>query len=365
MPKPSACVALAGEDAEAMEAFLAWATGVLGVMMETGALGMMWCGVRVDTLGRVGAGFAAVAVAVEAGDAREVRGVVPVPVPVRVREGTFSVLGRDVVEGRFAAAAAAAVVVEAGVRVVRLAVVAAGARVGGLLRREVELARGFDALLDGRVAVGAPVVVFVDADADAAADRRAVVAAPAAGRRGGTASFFVAVDACEAILRRTTDDGEDGAGSALCWYCGCGCGCGCGCCSEVLDDPSAAILGQLQLRLKGRGGAPARPRCYQSANGQWAMDSEQRTADSGQRTADSAAPGHSLHVASCRPLLHDVRVSPTHHQSCLLPATIHCQWLLETRLDAFSLPWTALHAVAPIPDRLFVAVEHIYRHGIR
>lgn len=266
MPKPSAGVALAGEDAEAMEAFLAWATGVLGVMMETGALGMMWCGVRVDTLGRVGAGFAAVAVAVEAGDAREVRGVVPVPVPVRVREGTFSVLGRDVVEGRFAAAAAAAVVVEAGVRVVRLAVVAAGARVGGLLRREVELARGFDALLDGRVAVGAPVVVFVDADADAAADRRAVVAAPAAGRRGGTASFFVAVDACDAILRRTTDDGEDGAGSALCWYCGCGCGCGC--CSEVLDDPSAAILGQLQLRLKGRGGAPARPRCYQSANGQ-------------------------------------------------------------------------------------------------
>lgn len=275
MPKPSAGVALAGEGAEAMEAFLAWATGVLGVMMETGALGMMWCGVRVDTLGRVGAGFAAVAVAVEAGDAREVRGVVPVPVPVRVREGTFSVLGRDVVEGRFAAAAAAAAVVGAGVRVVRLAVVAAGARVGGLLRlepeparREVELARGFDALLDGRVAVAAPVVVFVDADADAdaAADRRAVVAAPAAGRRGGTASFFAAVDACEAILRRTTDDGEDGAGSALCWYCGCGCGCGC--CSEVLDDPSAAILGQLQLRFKSRGGAPARPRCYQSANGQ-------------------------------------------------------------------------------------------------
>lgn len=267
MPKPSAGVALAGEGAEAMEAFLAWATGVLGVMMETGALGMMWCGVRVDTVGRVGAGFAAVAV--EAGDAREVRGVVPVP--VRVREGTFSVLGRDVVEGRFAAAAAAAAVVGAGVRVVRLAVVAAGARVGGLLRlepeparREVELARGFDALLDGRVAVAAPVVLFVDADA--AADRRAVVAAPAAGRRGGTASFFAAVDACEAILRRTTDDGEDGAGSALCWYCGCGCGCGC--CSEVLDDPSAAILGQLQLRLKGRGGAPARPRCYQSANGQ-------------------------------------------------------------------------------------------------
>ena len=269
MPKPSAGVALAGEGAEAMEAFLAWATGVLGVMMETGALGMMWCGVRVDTVGRVGAGFAAVAV--EAGDAREVRGVVPVP--VRVREGTFSVLGRDVVEGRFAAAAAAAAVVGAGVRVVRLAVVAAGARVGGLLRlepeparREVELARGFDALLDGRVAVAAPVVLFVDADA--AADRRAVVAAPAAGRRGGTASFFAAVDACEAILRRTTDDGEDGAGSALCWYCGCGCGCGCGCCSEVLDDPSAAILGQLQLRFKSRGGAPARPRCYQSANGQ-------------------------------------------------------------------------------------------------
>ena len=109
MPKPSAGVALAGEDAEAMEAFLAWATGVLGVMMETGALGMMWCGVRVDTVGRVGAGFAAVAV--EAGDAREVRGVVPVP--VRVREGTFSVLGRDVVEGRFAAAAAAAAADEA------------------------------------------------------------------------------------------------------------------------------------------------------------------------------------------------------------------------------------------------------------
>jgi hypothetical protein len=286
MPKPSAGVALAGEGAEAMEAFLAWATGVLGVMMETGALGMMWCGVRVDTVGRVGAGFAAVAVAVavavEAGDAREVRGVVPVPVAARgvVREGTLSVLGRDVVDGRFAAAAAA--VVEPGGRVeVRLAVVAAGARVGGLLRlepeparREVEPARGFDALLDGRaaVAVAAPVVVFVD--------RRAVVAAPAAGRRGGTASFFAAADACEAILRRTTDDGEDGAGSALCWYCGCGCGCGCGCCSEVLDDPSAAILGQLQLRLKGRGGAPARPQCYQSANGQWTVSSEQQTADS-------------------------------------------------------------------------------------
>jgi hypothetical protein len=282
MPKPSAGVALAGEGAEAMEAFLAWATGVLGVMMETGALGMIWCGVRVDTVGRVGAGFAAVAVAVEAGDAREVRGVVPVPVAARgaVREGTFSVLVRDVVDGRFAAAAAA--VVEPGVRVeVRLAVVAASARVGGLLRlepeparREVELARGFDALLDGRAAVAAaaPVVVFVD--------RRAVVAAPAAGRRGGTASFFAAADACEAILRRTTDDGEDGAGSALCWYCGCGCGCGCGCCSEVLDDPSAAILGQLQLRLKGRGGAPARPQCYQSANGQWTVSSGQQTADS-------------------------------------------------------------------------------------
>ena len=291
MPKPSAGVALAGEgaEAEAMEAFLAWATGVLGVMMETGALGMMWCGVRVDTVGRVGAGFAAVAV--EAGDAREVRGVVPVP--VRVREGTVSVLGRDVVEGRFAAA-----VVEAGVRVeVRLAVVAAGARVGGLFRlepvpvparREVELARGFDALLDGRVAVAvaAPAVVFVDGDADAAADRRAVVAAPAAGRRGGTASFFAAVDACEAILRRTTDDGEDGAGSALCWYCGCGCGCGW--CSEVLDDPSAAILGQLQLRLKGRGGAPARPCSHSLKNGQWG------TASSGQRTGQ-----RSLHVARC------------------------------------------------------------------
>lgn len=84
----------------------------------------------------------------------------------------------------------------------------------------------------------------------------------------------------------------------------------------------------------------------------------------GQRTADSAAPGHSLHVASCRPLLHDVRVSPTHHQSCLVPATIHCQWLLETRLDVFSFPWTALHATAPISDRLCVAVKHIYRHGI-
>jgi hypothetical protein len=256
-------VALEGEDAEAMEAFLAWATGVLGVMMETGALGMIWCGVRVDTVGRVGAGFAAVAD--EAGDAREVRGVVR-----RVaREGTFSVLGRDVVDGRFAVAAAAAVVVEAGVRVeVRLAVVAvaAGARVGGLFRLEpvparrdveVELARGLDALLDGRVA--GPVVVFVDADA--AAGRRAVVAAPAAGRRGSTASFFEAVDACEAILRRTTDDGEDGAGSAFCWYCGCRCGC----CSEVLDGPSAAILGQLQPTFTAQGSTQG-PRCYQCAS---------------------------------------------------------------------------------------------------
>lgn len=38
--------------------------------------------------------------------------------------------------------------------------------------------------------------------------------------------------------------------------------------------------------------------------------------------------------------------------------------VLETRLDVFSFPWTALHATAPISDRLCVAVKHIYRHGI-
>lgn len=38
----SATEALEGEGTELMESFFACATGVLGVMVETGALGMMW-----------------------------------------------------------------------------------------------------------------------------------------------------------------------------------------------------------------------------------------------------------------------------------------------------------------------------------
>jgi hypothetical protein len=285
---------LEGEAAELMESFFACATGVFGVMVETGALGTTWCGVRVFIEGREAAGFAGVDV--DAGS--EARGV------ARVVVGAFSVLGREVVEGRFAAVAvvvgamvdlrsdgvarpaavappivrrtagflfsspspevtdvrsgsaspAAALVPSA----VRLAVVPAGARVGGLFRldpvparREVLLARGLDALLGGRV------VVFA---VNAAAGRRVAGAAlplAAAGRRGGTASFLGAE---EAILRRRTDEGDDGGGSDTC----------CGLAgtlamfaaalllapslAEVLE-PSAAILAKLPVR-----GPPARPR---------------------------------------------------------------------------------------------------------
>lgn len=163
----------------------------------------------------------------------------------------FSALGRDVVDGRFAAVVEGVMVdlrsdgaalpapamvlrtagflfssaevtaessgssdgaaLEASVRLTAVA----GARVGGLLKlepeaasRDVELVRGFDALLGGRV------VVLVDAAA--AAGRRAAEAAvllAAAGRRGGTASLLGAL---EAILRRRTDEGEDGGGSDCC-----------------------------------------------------------------------------------------------------------------------------------------------------
>lgn len=243
-----------GEATELTESFFAWATGVLGVMMETGALGMVCCGVRVATDGREAAGLGVEA----ARDARDARGVAREVVAV------CSALGREAIEGRFAAPAAAAVdgamvdrlsdgvalpaapAVPAPARVlrtagflfssaaspsasacaalvpsvVRLAAVPSGARVGGLFRlepvparREVELAGGLDALLGGRV------VLFVDAAADAdaaAAGGRRTPTEAAAGRRGGTGSFFAAAaGACEAILRRTTDEGEDGGGSAL------------------------------------------------------------------------------------------------------------------------------------------------------
>lgn len=228
---------------------------------------------------------------------REARGAVRVVV-------VFSALGREVVEGRFAGAAAVAV---AGAMVdrradgvalpvavtppavlrtagclcsspevivarsgsaspaaalapdaVRRAAVPAGARVGGLFRldpaparREVAAARGFEALLGGRV------VVFV---VDAAAGRRAAeaaVALAAAGRRGGTGSFLGAE---EAILRRRTDEGDEGGGNeTVCGLAGTLAMLAAALVlaaslAEVLE-PSAAILGQLPVR-----GASARPR---------------------------------------------------------------------------------------------------------
>jgi hypothetical protein len=234
---------LVGEVAELMDSFFACATGVLGVMIETGALGIMCCGVRVVTVGRVAAGF-------EVEAASDVRGVARVVV--------FSALGRDVVDGRFAAVVEGAIVDlrsdgaalpavlapptvlrTAGFLVsspevttdssgsasawalfvrnpVRLAAVPAGARVGGLFRldpvparRDVLLASGFDALEGGRV-----VVFVVDAAVGRRAPAEAAVPLAAAGRRGGTASFLGAL---EAIFLRTTDEGEDGGGSACCW----------------------------------------------------------------------------------------------------------------------------------------------------
>lgn len=243
-----------GEDTELIDNFLACATGVLGVIVETGAFGIVWCGVRVDTVSRVGVDFAAAGefeLAVEAEGAREARGV--------VREFTFSILGLEVVDGRFAAAAVPGVRVERlsdGVALpaavlpvpavptllrtagfllsstadcsdsvlvcaaaafvpsaVRLAAVPAGARVGGLLklepvlaRREVELVSGRDALLAGRVVVFVVPVVLVDAAAGRRTAAEAVVVPPAVGRRGGTGSFFVTEGALEAILRRRTDE---------------------------------------------------------------------------------------------------------------------------------------------------------------
>lgn len=285
--RASAGDALVGEVTELIESFFACATGVFGVMIETGAFGTTWCGVRVLMEGREFVVFAGV----DAG--REARGVARVVVA--------SALGREVVEGRLTAVVVGAMVdlrsdgvalpaaaVPAKLlrtvgflfsspevtearsgsaspaaafvpNAVRLAAVPTGARVGGLLRllpaparREVLLARGFDALLGGRV------VVFVD---DAAGARRAAGAAlllVAAGLRGGTGSFLGAE---EAILRRRTDEGEDGGGNDTC----------CGLAgtlaifagtlllaaslAEVLEPPSATILGQLLVR-----GAPARPR---------------------------------------------------------------------------------------------------------
>jgi hypothetical protein len=285
--RASAGDALEGEATELIESFFACATGVFGVMVETGAFGTTWCGVRVFMEGRDVAGFAGV----DAG--REARGV--------ARVAVFSALGREVVEGRFAAVVAGAMVdlrsdgvarpavlavpamllrtvgflfsspevtdARSGSAspaaafvpsAVRLAAVPTGARVGGLFkllpapaRREVLLVRGFDALLGGRV------VVFV---VDAAAGRRAAGAAlllAAAGLRGATGSLLGAE---EAILRRRTE-GEDGGGSDTC----------CGLAgtlaifagtlllaaslAEVLEPPSATILGELPVR-----GAPARPR---------------------------------------------------------------------------------------------------------
>ena len=281
---------LVGEGTELIESFFACATGVFGVMIETGAFGMVCCGARVVVAGRVAAGF-------WVDEAREARGV--------ARVGVFSALGREVVEGRFAAVVEGVTVdlLSDGVALpgaalgpamvlrtagflfsspdvsdassgsasacagllasaVRLAAVPAGARVGGLFRldpvparRDVELAGGLDALDGGRVAV------FVDAAAGRRAPAEAVVVPlAAAGRRGGTASFFAAEGALEAILRRTTEDGEDGGGSECCW----------GMAgtleifapalllaaslAEVLE-PSATMLGQLPVR-----GVPARPR---------------------------------------------------------------------------------------------------------
>ena len=286
--RASAGAALVGELTELIDSFFACATGVFGVMVETGAFGTTWCGVRVFIEGREAAGFAGV----DAG--REARGVARVVV--------FSALGREVVEGRFAAVVVGAIVdlrsagaarpavlvvpakllrtagflfSSPGVTAdrsgsaspvavfvpsaVRLAAVPTGARVGGLFkllaapaRREVLRSRGFDALLGGRV------VVFV---VDAAAGRRAAGAAlllAAAGLRSGTGSFLGAE---EAILRRRTDEGEDGGGSDTC----------CGLAGTLaifagtlllaaslagVLEPSATILGELPVR-----GPPARPRC--------------------------------------------------------------------------------------------------------
>lgn len=215
-----------------MESFFAWAMGVFGVMMETGALGMMCCGVRVVTDGREAAGLGdevevegavafAVAVAVEA--ARDERGVARAVVVV------LSALGREATEGRFGATGAAGAAVAAAVPAPPMVLRTAGflfssaeARVGGLFRleavparREVEPASALDALLGGRVVVLVLVLVLaVDADAEAAVGRRAPPAAAVAvpGRRGGTGSFL---GACEAIFRRRTDDGDDGGGSEV------------------------------------------------------------------------------------------------------------------------------------------------------
>lgn len=284
--RASAGAALVGELTELIESFFACATGVFGVMVETGAFGTTWCGVRVFMEGREVAGFAGV----DAG--REARGV--------ARVFVLSVLSREVVEGRFAAVVVGAMVdrrsdgvalpaavapakllrtagflfsspeitdVRSGSAspvaafvpsAVRLAVVPTGARVGGLFRllpaparREVLRSRAFDALLGGRVDV------FV---VDAAAGRRAAGAAlllAAAGLRGGTGSFLGAE---EAILRRRTDEGEDGGGSDT----------SCGLAGTLaifagtlllaaslagVLEPSATILGELPVR-----GPPARPR---------------------------------------------------------------------------------------------------------
>lgn len=239
----SAGDALVGEVTELMECFFACDTGVFGVMIETGALGMMWWGVRVAIVGRAVAGF-------DVKDAREARGVARVVV--------FSALGRDVVDGRFAEVVEGVIVdrrsdgvalpaapappmvlriagflfsspevtddssgsASGGVALdanpVRLAVTPGVARIEGLFkldpvveRRDVELVRGFDALEGGRV-------VAVDTAAGRRVPAEAVVTFVAAGRRGGTGSFFTTEDALEAILRRTTDEGEEGGGSECC-----------------------------------------------------------------------------------------------------------------------------------------------------
>ena len=241
--RPSAGDAFVGDVIELMDSFFACATGVLGVMVETGAFGTTCCGVRVLTAGRVAVGF-------EVEGARDVRGV--------ARVAVCSALGREAVDGRFAAVVEGAMVdlLSEGVALpaalappmvlrtagflfsspevsddgsgsaspwalfvpnpMRLAVAPAGARVGGLLRldpaparRDVLLASGFDALDGGRV-----VVFVVDAAAGRRAPAEAVVPLAAAGRRGGTGSFLGAL---EAIFLRIADEGEDGGGSECCW----------------------------------------------------------------------------------------------------------------------------------------------------
>lgn len=228
-------------------------------------------------------------------EAREARGV--------ARVAADSALGRAVVEGRFVAAAVEGVMVDrraegvaapaapappsvlrtagflfsspevtdessgsasdgAGFEAspVRLAAVPAGARVGGLfrlgpvaVRRDVEPASALDALLGGRV-------VVPGGAAAAAAGRRAPAEAAVlllvAGRRGGTGSFL---GAFEAILRRRTDEGEDGGGSE-CSGCCCGLAGAFKICTALLPaaslaevlEPSAAILGQLPVRGRRR-----------------------------------------------------------------------------------------------------------------